>query len=156
MNNTDDALLPLSQIAACFEGLIPAEIATASPDGTPNVTHLSRVHMVDDEHVALSNQFFSKTIQNLAANPRACICVVDPFTFDSYRLVLHYERTERRGPLFDRMRRDIDAIAALTGMEGVFKLRSADVYRVIELDLVVAAVHEQEAREHSSAAEVAR
>jgi adenylate cyclase len=111
---------------------------------------------VDDEHVALSNQFFSKTIQNLAANPRACICVVDPFTFDSYRLVLRYERTERRGPLFDRMRRDIDAIAALTGMEGVFKLRSADVYRVVELDLVVAAVHEQSAVEHSTAAEAAR
>jgi hypothetical protein len=57
--------------------------------------------------------------------------------------VLRYERTERRGPLFERMRRDIDAIAALTGMEGVFKLRSADVYRVIELDLVRAAAHEQ-------------
>ena len=55
---------------------------------------------------------------------------------------MQYERTERRGPLFDRLRRDIDAIAALTGMEGVFKLRSADVYRVIELELVRAAVHE--------------
>jgi predicted pyridoxine 5'-phosphate oxidase superfamily flavin-nucleotide-binding protein len=156
VTNTDDALMPLSQIAACFEGLIPAEIATAAPDGTPNVTHLSRVHMVDDEHVALSNQFFSKTIQNLAANPRACICVVDPFTFDSYRLVLRYERTERRGPLFDRMRRDIDAIAALTGMEGVFKLRSADVYRVVELDLVRAAVHEQDATAAVTAAEATR
>jgi adenylate cyclase len=143
VSNSDDALLPLSQISACFEGLIPAEIATAAADGTPNVTHLSRVHMVDDEHVALSNQFFSKTIQNLAVNPRACVGVIDPFTYDSYRLVLRYERTERRGPLFDRMRRDIDAIAALTGMEGVFKLRSADVYRVVELDLVRTAVHEQ-------------
>jgi hypothetical protein len=137
-----DTMMPLGKIAACFEGLIPATIATAAPDGTPNVTHLSRVHMVDDDHVALSNQFFSKTVQNLAANPRACVCVVDPITYDSYRLVLRYERTERRGPLFDRLRRDIDAIAALTGMEGVFKLRSADVYRVVELDLVRAAVHE--------------
>jgi adenylate cyclase len=142
MHDTADEAMPLSRIAACFEGLIPATIATAAPDGTPNITHLSRVHLVDDDHVALSNQFFSKTIQNLAANPRACVCVVDPMTFDSYRLVLRYERTERRGPLFDRMRRDIDAIAALTGMEGVFKLRSADVYRVVEVDLVRAAVHE--------------
>ena len=147
MDNTGDEAMPLSRIAACFEGLIPATIATAAPDGTPNVTHLSRVHMVDDDHVALSNQFFSKTIQNLAANPRACICVVDPIEYDIYRLVVRYERTERRGPLFDRMRRDIDAIAALTGMEGVFKLRSADVYRVIEIDLVRAAVHDQVAHE---------
>ena len=42
-----------------------------------------------------------------------------------------YERTERRGPLFEQLRRDIDAIAALTGMQDVFKLRSADVYRVV-------------------------
>ena len=141
MSDASEHGLTVSDIASCFEGVIPAEIATASADGTPNITHLSRVHMVDDEHVALSNQFFSKTVQNLAVNPRACICVVDPFTYDSYRLVLQYERTERRGPLFERMRRDIDAIAALTGMQDVFKLRSADVYRVVALDQVLAARH---------------
>jgi adenylate cyclase len=136
--------LSLDAIASCFEGIVPAEIATASADGTPNVTHLSRVHMVDDQHVALSNQFFSKTVQNLAENPRACVCLVDPLTYDSYKLVLQYVRTERRGPLFDRLRRDIDAIAALTGMEGVFMLRSADVYRVVSIEMVRAAVHESE------------
>jgi hypothetical protein len=132
----------LSDIASCFEGVIPAEICTASAAGEPNVTHLSRVHMLDDERVVLSNQFFSKTVRNLAENPRACVVVVDPLTFDSYRLILQYERTERRGPIFERLSRDVDAIAKLTGMEGVFKLRSADVYRVLELELVVAAVHE--------------
>ena len=40
----------------------------------------------------------------------------------------------RRGPLFDRLSRDIDAIAALTGMADVFKLRSADVYRVVDIE----------------------
>jgi adenylate cyclase len=133
--------LRLSDITACFEGIIPAEIATASADGVPNVTHLSRVYMLDDERVVLSNQFFSKTVRNLAENPYGCVVVIDPDTYDSYRMLVHYERTERRGPLFDRMRRDIDAIAALTGMEGVFKLRSVDVYRVLELELVRAAVH---------------
>lgn len=135
-------VLTLADIQSCFEGVVPAEIATASAAGVPNVTHLSRVHMIDDEHVALTNQFFSKTTRNLAENPYACVVVVDPLTYDSYKLVLRYERTERRGPLFERLRRDIDAIASLTGMKGVFKLRSADVYRVESLDLVPAAVHE--------------
>ena len=139
-----DRRIALSEIASCFEGIVPAEIATSSADGTPNVTHLSRVHMVDDDHVALSNQFFSKTVRNLAENPRACVMVIDPVRYDSYKLILQYERTERRGPLFDRMRRDIDAIAALTGMQDVFKLRSADVSRVVSLDHVRAAVHETE------------
>ncbi len=132
--------LALAEIAACFEGVIPAEIATASADGVPNVTHLSRVHMIDDERVALSNQFFSKTTKNLAENPRACVVVVDPTTYSSYRMMLVYERTERRGPVFERLRRDVDAIAALTGMAGIFKLRSADIYRVVELEPVLAAV----------------
>ena len=126
----------LSDITRCFEGIVPATIATAAADGTPNVTHLSRVHQVDDEHVAVSNQFFSKTTRNLAENPRASVVLIDPVTFDAYKLALVYERTEKRGPLFDRLHRDIEAIASLTGMAGVFKLRGADVYRVVELEQV--------------------
>ncbi len=141
MTSADDApRLALSEIAACFEGLIPAEIATASADGVPNVTHLSRVHMIDDERVALSNQFFSKTTRNLAENPNACVVVIDPTSYEGYRMMLVYERTERRGPVFERLRRDSDAIAALTGMAGIFKLRSADIYRVVELERMPAAV----------------
>jgi adenylate cyclase len=141
MTGNADALR-LSDIATCFEGIIPSEIATASADGSPNVTHLSKVHLLDDERVVLTNQFFSKTTRNLAENPTACVVVIDPTNYDSYRLLVQYERTERRGPLFERLRRDVDAIAALTGMEGVFKLRSADVYRVLELELVRAKVHD--------------
>lgn len=127
-------MIRLRDIARCFDGTVPATIATASADGTPNVTHLSRVHLVDDDHVALSNQFFSKTMRNLAENPRASLVLIDPVVFDAYRLTIEYERTERRGPVFDRLHNDIEAIAALTGMQGVFKLRSADVYRVVELE----------------------
>jgi predicted pyridoxine 5'-phosphate oxidase superfamily flavin-nucleotide-binding protein len=138
---SDERPLTLHDIQSCFEGIIPAEIATASADGIPNVTHLSRVHLVDDDHVALSNQFFSKTVRNLAENPRACVEVIDPHTYDRYRMMLVYERTERRGPLFELLRRDIDAIAALTGMQDIFKLKSADIYRVVELDLVPSAAN---------------
>ncbi len=132
------AEISLHAIRSCFEGIVPAVIATASADGTPNATHLSRVHFVDDTHVALSNQFFSKTTRNLAENPRASVLVMDPTVLDCYRLTLKYERTERRGPLFEQLSRDVDAIAALTGMTDVFKLKSADVYRVIEIELTPA------------------
>jgi adenylate cyclase len=129
-------ILTLNDITACFEGIIPAQIVTVSNAGEPNVTHLSRVHLLDEEHVVLSNQFFSKTTRNLAEHPVACVVVIDPHTYDQYRMLLRYERTERRGPVFDSLRRDVDTIAALTGMAGVFKLRSADVYRVTELEQV--------------------
>jgi adenylate cyclase len=126
----------LRDFAVCFEGGVPSTIATASADGTPNITYLSKVHLVDDEHVALTDQFFSKTNRNLAENPYACVLVVDPDTYDQWRLLLRYERSERRGRLFDRLDRDIEAIAALTGMQGVFKLRAVDVYRVLEIEAV--------------------
>ena len=124
----------LRDLAPCFEGAVPSVIATASADGTPNITHLSKVHFVDDEHVGLSDQFFSKTNRNLAENPYACVLVMDPHTYDEYRLILRYERSERRGKLFDRVERDIEAIAALCGMQGVFRLRGVDIYRVLEIE----------------------
>lgn len=126
----------LANLAACFEGTVPAVLATASGRGIPNVTYLSRVHAVDGERVALSNQFLSKTAQNLVENPRASLLLVDPASQDEYRLSLVYERTERRGAVFDRMRADVDQLAALAGLEHVFRLQAADVYRVLDIEVV--------------------
>lgn len=129
--------LDLRDLQLCFEGAVPAVIATASADGVPNITYLSRVRMVDRERVALSNQFFSKTARNLAENPRASVLVIDPCTFDQYRVTLLYERTERSGPTFDRLRDDVDTVAALHGLQDVFCLRAADIYRVISIEKTV-------------------
>ncbi len=134
MTSEPEQQLALSDLAACFEGAIPAVIATASADGTPNVTYLSRVRMVDDERVALSNQFFSKTAKNLVENPVADLLLIDPRTYHQYRLGLRYERTDRRGPVFERLKHDVDVAAALEGMQDVYRLRAADVYRVVSVE----------------------
>ena len=123
----------LADIPRCFEGEIPAMLATAAADGTPNLVHLSQVFLVDDERVAISNQFFTKTMANLNRNPLASLLVLDPSTMTTYRMLIRYERTETSGPLFESMRRSIDAIAAMTGMSDVFALRAAEVLRVLEL-----------------------
>jgi adenylate cyclase len=123
--------VPLDRIRSCFEGVIPSPFATCARDGTPNVTYLSIVRMVDADHVALSFQFFNKSRQNIAENPRAQVIVVDPHAMAQYRLDLAFERTETAGPLFEAMRTQLDAIASQTGLSGVFVLRGADVYRVL-------------------------
>jgi adenylate cyclase len=133
MTDTEPQAPGLRDIVRCFEGAVPAVVATSAADGTPNVTYLSRVQAVDGERVALSNQFFSKTARNLAENPRASLLLVDPVTYDEYRLTLAYERTERRGPVFERLRGDVEVIAALSGMTDVFNLRAADIYRVLDI-----------------------
>ena len=129
--------MTLRDLRRCFDGRVPAVIATASSSGVPNITYLSAVHQVDDERVALSNQFMSKTSRNLAENQRASMRLLDPVSFSEYRLTVRYERTDRRGPVFERLRADVDKVAELSGMRDVFRLRSADICRVESIELVV-------------------
>ncbi len=132
--STDEEPLSLVDIERCFGGAIPAVLATASAEGVVNVTYLSRAHRVDADRIALSNQFMSKTSRNLATNPRASLLLMDPVTHDEFRLSLVYERTERRGRVFEQLRADVDALAALSDMSDVFRLRAADVFRVIAVE----------------------
>ena len=126
----------IDSIRACFEGMVPAAMATASPDGTPNLAYLSQVQYVDNEHVALTYQFFNKTRRNILANPHAMLMLVDPRTAAQYRLSLEYLRTETSGPLFESMKAKLAGIASHTGMSGVFRLLGADVFKVRDIQQV--------------------
>jgi hypothetical protein len=123
-------ILP-DEIKPAMQGVIPSHVVTCALDGTPNVTVVSQVYYVDADHVALSYQFFNKTIKNIRENPRAMAWVINPETWESWDLDIEYERSETTGPVFDAMDMQIEAIASLTGMKGIFKLRAADIYRVI-------------------------
>ena len=126
----------LESLATCLQGLIPAELFTCSSDGVPNAAYLSHVEYVDSEHVALSFQFFNKSRRNVAENPQALVIVMDPDTGQGWSLRLRYVRSETTGPLFERMDLRIEAIASYCGLKGIFKLRAADVYRVLAIEPV--------------------
>jgi adenylate cyclase len=128
--------LALEALRPCLDGAIPAVIATCAQDGTPNVAYASQVHYVDAEHVALSYQFFSKTRENVLAHPYAQAQVIEPGSFRHFRLRLHYLRTETTGPLFEYMKAQLAGIASQTGMDKVFVLRGADIYRVFDIEVV--------------------
>ncbi|MDP3858762.1 MAG: GAF domain-containing protein [Stagnimonas sp.] len=125
--------LTLDAIRDCLDGSIPATLATCGADGTPNVTYVSQVDYVDSEHAALSFQFFSKTRDNVLANPEVRVTVIHPLSAASYQLRLRYLRTETEGALFERMKAKLAGIASHSGMAGVFHLRGADVYRLLEI-----------------------
>ena len=126
----------LESLATCFQGLLPAQLYTCSADGVPNAAYLSHVDYVDPDHVALSFQFFNKSRRNVAENPKALVIVQDPDTGQGWSLRLQYVRSETSGPLFERMDLRIEAIASYCGLKGIFKLRAADVYRVVAIDRV--------------------
>jgi hypothetical protein len=129
-------MIKLSSISRCFQGVIPSLIASADATGMPNVTYVSQVYLIDDRHVALSQQFFNKTRRNLAENPHATAEIYDPITMQAYRLRLRFLRSEKSGPLFDTMKLRIQAIASHTGMDGVFRLIAADVFEVLHAEKV--------------------
>jgi hypothetical protein len=121
------------EIKPAMQGVLPSHVVTCALDGTPNATVVSQVYYVDSDHVALSYQFFSKTIKNIRENPRALASMVNPETFESWDLEIEYDHSETSGPVFDTMDMQIEAIASMTGMKGIFKLRAADIYRVISV-----------------------
>lgn len=118
----------------CFQGVIPAMIATCDADGIPNITYLSQVFLIEGGRIALSCQFFNKTKKNVLVNPIATTQLYDPLNFVAYRLVLRYDHAETEGKVFDSMSRRIDAIASHSGMSGVFRLLSADIYDVVSVE----------------------
>ena len=122
------------EIRSVLDNGVPAVMVTCSAAGVPNVTVISQVYHVDDTHVALSFQFFSKTIRNVRENPRAYVCVSDIEGFAHWELQLEFQRSETEGPIFDAMDMQIEAIASMTGMSGIFKLRAADIYRVLTVE----------------------
>jgi len=124
----------LQDIRACFEGAIPAVVATCAADGTPNIAYISQVYYVDDRHVALSFQFFNKTRQNILVNPHATALMLHPVTAQFFRLHIRYLRTETGGPLFEGMKAQLAGIASHAGMQGVFKLLGSDVYEVEQIE----------------------
>jgi adenylate cyclase len=124
----------LAEVRPCLEGAIPAIMATCAADGTPNVAYISQVYYVDEGHVSLSFQFFNKTRQNLLANPRSTLLVLNPLNAVFYRLHLLYLRTEESGPVFESMKAQLAGIASHTGMADVFRLRGSDIHEVIEVE----------------------
>jgi predicted pyridoxine 5'-phosphate oxidase superfamily flavin-nucleotide-binding protein len=129
------ARLP-DEIRPVMESGIPIVLCTCSKDGEPNVAVVSQAHYVDPEHVAVSFQFFSKTVRNVRENPNATLLLHDLWNGRRFLLGARYDHSETEGPVFERMNLEIEAIASATGMSGIFKLRAADIYKVTSVEVV--------------------
>jgi adenylate cyclase len=128
--------LCIDQLRRSLEGVVASIIATCDQDGVPNVSMISQVHYVDTERVALSYQFFNKTRKNLLSTRKATVQIFDPQSYQHHRIELEYLETQMAGPLFESMRAKLAGIASHHGMEKVFRLLGADIFRIVAIEAV--------------------
>ncbi len=79
-----------------------AWVATASPDGTPNVTPKGSVQVLDDEHLIFADLFSLKTRYNLQKNPKVAVTVIDEKKYKGYQFKGAAQLVDS-GPVFDQV-----------------------------------------------------
>lgn len=124
------------EMIPALQGAIPSVIATVDDHGTPNVSYISQIYFVDENHLAISNQFFSKSIHNIKANGKATVNIVRPDNLKSWYIKLKYSYTQTEGDLFESMKMQLEAIASMSGMEDVFELKASEVFEIQAVELV--------------------
>ena len=110
------------EIQEALQGIIPSIMVTSSGEGVPNLTYISQAHFVDDEHLAISWQFFNKTWRNLQVNPHFSVVVTAPRNWSMWKINLHFTELLKDGELFEVMSAALEAIATMQGAVDVFKL----------------------------------
>src|SRR5207247_2173726 len=119
-------ILP-DEIKPAMQGVIPSHVVTCSRDGAPNATSISQVYYVDPDHVALSHQFFNKTVRNVRENPRAVVWVISPETFDAWDLEVGYNHSETSGQVLEAKDMHLEAIVSEVGLPDTAELRATYV-----------------------------
>ncbi|MDF2792135.1 MAG: histidine kinase [Neobacillus sp.] len=120
-----------NQIKHALEGVFPSYIITVTKDGYPTNTSLSQVCYVDERHIALPIQTFSKAGKHLQEVPDMFAEVVDPVTLRNWNLELKYLSTVEHGPIFEEMAIKLEKLFSLVGMEDLFHLKGAEIYEVV-------------------------
>jgi predicted pyridoxine 5'-phosphate oxidase superfamily flavin-nucleotide-binding protein len=79
-----------------------AWVATASLNGIPNSTPKGSARVIDDEHLVFADLFSLKTRENLKANPKVAVTVIDEKSHKGYQLKGSAELLTA-GPLYDEV-----------------------------------------------------
>ena len=87
-------------------------VATASLDGTPNVSPKGTFAVLDDQTIAFGEIRSPGTIRNLKANPRIEVNFVDAFVRKGYRFAGMATVVERGEPPFDTLRPNLRSALA--------------------------------------------
>ena len=122
------------ELRKALDGVIPFVIGTCGADGKPNITFMSQLFYVDDQHVALSYQFMNKTWRNLLHNPLCTAMLTCPESTKLWRLRLQFVEEKQDGAIFEEMEMQLMALA--TPQHISFSLHSALICKILAIEEV--------------------
>lgn len=103
-------------------------VATACPEGMPNVTPKGTIQVLDDTTIIFADLFSLKTRDNLKRNPKVAVTVVDTEKFKGYQFKGKAELIDD-GPLFEKVKEELkQAPMQLPEPKYVAKITVDEVY----------------------------
>jgi len=90
-------------VLTAIEQTMPITVATACPEGIPNIIYMSFLKAVDADTLVAADCAFDKTRTNLEANPRMAVLVMNPETKRAFQIKCTAEEVTS-GQRFDAVR----------------------------------------------------
>jgi len=106
-----------------------AFIATASPDGVPNIGPKGSTRVLDDEHIVFYELTGGRTWENLQKNPRVAIAVVDRSTMQGYRFVGKAELITK-GELYEGAKKLAEMLKIPAPPQAAVKMKVEEIYNL--------------------------
>lgn len=126
----EDKVMDEKLIEALAGMTTPKFLATASPDGTPNIVPVISMEAWDARTIIFGELMIWKTKKNLESNPKVGISVLTE-SLNCWTLRGNFEGFERTGERYDRISmRDMFRYNAYTGLRNVGVIRVEEARRV--------------------------
>ncbi len=119
-----------AEVRETLEKQKPVPIATASKDGTPNVVFVGLLKILDDENLMLVDNFFKKTAQNLADNPRISILCYNGETKKSFQIKGSTTMC-REGENYDQMKKWVQGVNPKLPAKGCVMVKIDEIYNAM-------------------------
>ena len=84
-------------------------VATVSPEGIPNVTPKGTIQVVDDNTIIFADLFSLKTRDNLQANPKVAVTIIDQEKAKGYQFKGTAKLVDA-GPLFEKVKEGLKKV----------------------------------------------
>ena len=108
----------------------PVPIATASKSGVPNVVFVGLLKVIDDENIMIADNFFYKTAQNLAENPKISILCYNGETKKSFQIKGN-ATVSKEGEHFEQMRSWVHGINNKLPAKSCVMVRVTEIYNAM-------------------------